>query len=100
MLFMLDSKHSAETCPAGFIRPDKDWARRFDKAVKESGAKFVAGYLDAPGHHFYFLVDAKTPEQLFSIVVPQLVGIGDTKAVPVSEWGRARAVGRKIGVQH
>jgi Domain of unknown function (DUF3303) len=99
MLFMLDSKHSAETCPAGVIHPDKDWARKFDEAVKASGAKMVAGYLDAAGHHFYFLIEAETAEQLYALAVPHLVGIGDTKTVPVAEWGQAKTVARNIGAQ-
>ncbi|MDA4128038.1 MAG: hypothetical protein OK422_01005 [Thaumarchaeota archaeon] len=99
MLFMVDSVHSAETCPAGSIRPDAKFSANLKKAVKRSGVKWVNGYLDAPSHHFYFLVQARTAEQIYEFVVPLLVRIGTTKVSPVLEWHVAVKAGRKAGVQ-
>jgi len=100
MLFMIDSQHGAETCPAGFIHPDKDFSKKLDKAIADSGVKLVGGYLDAPGHHFYYIVDARSVEQVYSIAVPLLIGIGTSTVTPVVEWKQSRPLGRKAGVQN
>ena len=98
MLFVLDHEHSAENCPAGVVRPDKELLSRFEANAKTSGLRFVEGYLDAPAHHFYFIVEADTAEQILKFITPYL-GIGKTNTHPVVKWSEALVVSRKLGLQ-
>jgi hypothetical protein len=98
MLFVLDHKHSAENCPAGTVRPDKELFSKLETRAKTSGVRFIEAYLDGPGHHFYFIVEAETTEQILNFAIPYL-GIGDTKATPVLKWSEALAISRKLGLQ-
>jgi hypothetical protein len=54
---MIAAKHTAETCQAGIIRPDKEFTVKLDKSLKKSGVKVVEGYLDGPGHVWCSIVD-------------------------------------------
>ncbi len=65
MLFIVNHKHTAETCPAGKIHHDDNFMQNLDSQIKKAGLKVVEGYLDAPGHQFYFVVDADSPGQIF-----------------------------------
>lgn len=96
-MFVLDHKHSAENCPAGTVRPDKEFLSKFEASAKTSGLRFVEGYLDGPAHHFYLIVEADTPDQIMRLIVPSL-GIGETEAHPVVKWSEALAVTRKLGL--
>lgn len=98
MLFVLDHKHSAENCPAGTVRPEKGLISKLEANAKTSGLRLVEGYLDAPAHHFYFIVEADSPEQILKFIVP-LLGIGETKSHPVVKWSEALVLTRKLGLQ-
>jgi hypothetical protein len=98
MLFVIDHKHSAETCPAGTVHPDKEFTDRVDAQTKASGVRLVEGYLDAPGHRQYFVVEADTTQQLLTFAAP-FIAIGETNIRPVLKWSEAQAVTRKLGLQ-
>jgi uncharacterized protein with GYD domain len=98
MLFVIDHEHSAETCPAGTVRPDKEFMNRLESNAKTSGVRVVEGYLDAPAHHFYFIVEADTAEQIVSFATP-LINVGKTIVHPVMKWSEAAAMTRKLGLQ-
>ncbi len=86
MLFVIDHTHSAENCPGGDRRPVKGFDKKVMKAAKSSGLKMVEAYVDMPGHHLYFVAEAKTLAQLHSFVSPLLTNIGVTHIHPVTEW--------------
>ncbi len=99
MLFLIDHKHTADLCPAGLSHPDKEWLMKLEEKAKNSGVHLIDGYLDGPGHHFYFVVEADKIEQLYSFITPFLTQIGESRIVPVLRWAEARAVAQKLGVQ-
>jgi hypothetical protein len=53
---MIVAKHTAESCPGGVVRPDKEFTSKVERAMSSSGVKLIAGYLNAPNHVFYFVV--------------------------------------------
>ena len=57
MLFMIVARHTAELCPGGVVRPDKEFTAKIEESMKKSGVKEIAGYLDAPGHVYYFVLE-------------------------------------------
>ena len=99
MLFLVDHKHTPDLCPAGLLHPDKEWVMKLEEKAKSSGVHLVDAYLDGPGHHFYFVVEADKNEQLWTFITPLLTQIGESKIVPVLRWAEARAFAQKIGVQ-
>jgi hypothetical protein len=42
----------------GFSHPDKEWVMKVEEKAKNSGIRLIDGYLDGPGHHFYFVAEA------------------------------------------
>jgi hypothetical protein len=57
LLFIIVAEHTAETCPGGIIRPDKEFTAKLDKSMKNSEVKVIEGYLDGPGHVWHFVVE-------------------------------------------
>jgi len=98
MLFVLDHEHSAENCPGGTVRPDKEILSKLEANAKTSGLRLVEVYLDAPAHRFYFIVEADNAEQILKFITPYL-GVGTTNAHPVLKWSEALATTRKLGLQ-
>lgn len=97
MLFMVRHRHTAEMCPGGKVRPDKEFATRLEKQMKEAGVKFE-GYIDGPGHEFYFVIDTDDVAKLYA-AVKELLVIGDNKIVPVTRFSDAIALAKKLGLQ-
>ena len=97
MLFIIDHKHTAVTCPAGKIHHEDDFPQNMDAQAKKSGLKIVEGYLDGPGHQIYFIAEADNASQIFEFATP-LIRIGETKVTPVLKWSEAMAVSKKIGL--
>jgi Domain of unknown function (DUF3303) len=92
MLFMLDHTHTPENCPCGSTRRVKDFDEKVKRAAKASGATLEAAYSDWGTHHFYFIVEAKTLDQLSNFVSPYLTDIGITHVHPINKWKvRSRA---------
>jgi uncharacterized protein DUF3303 len=97
MLFIIDHRHTAMTCPAGKIHHEDDFMQTLDAQAKKSGLKIVEGYLDGPGHQFYFIAEADNAKQILEFSVP-LIKIGETKVSPVLKWSEATSVARNIGL--
>jgi uncharacterized protein with GYD domain len=98
MLFMIVAKHTAETCPGGIMRPDKEFAAKLNKAMKKSGVKVVEGYLDAPGHVWYFFVETDDNTALNNAVEPLRL-VGDVLIAPVLKFSEGVVWAKKIGIQ-
>jgi len=98
MLFMIVAKHTAEMCPGGTVRPDKEFTAKLDKAMNKPGIKVVEGYLDGPGHVWYFIVETED-NTAFNNAVEPLRLVGDVKIAPVMKFSDAVAWARKIGIQ-
>lgn len=99
MLFMIVAKHKVEFCPGGLEKPDKEFTRKMDESMMKSGAKLIDGYMDAPGHVFYFVLEANDNAALNNAVEPLRL-IGEVNITPVmkffkegSDWAK------KIGIQ-
>lgn len=99
MLFVLDHKHTAETCPAGKLHRDENFTKNLEEQVKKTGVKLIEGYLDGPGHHFYFIIEADSAAQILQFSAPTLNPIGETHVRPVLKWSEAVSELRKIGLK-
>ena len=96
---MIVAKHKVEFCPGGIIKPDKEFIKKTEESMKKSGVKLIDGYMDAPGHVFYFVLDAVDNTAL-NIAVEPLRLVGTVTISPVlkffkegSDWAK------KIGIQ-
>ena len=96
MLFVIVAKHTAENCPGGMIRPDKQFISKLYESMKESGVKLVEGYHDAAGHIFFFVVDTSDNTALSDAVDPLRV-VGTVRYYPVMKFSDAIAWARKLG---
>ena len=98
MLFMIVAKHNAENCPGGIVRPDKQFTAKLDESMKKSGVKVVEGYLDAPGHVWYFILDTNDATALSNAVEPFRL-VGNVQISPVMKYSEGVDWARKIGIQ-
>ena len=98
MLFMIEARHTAESCPGGIVRPDKEFTAKLDEQMKRSGVEVVGGWLDAPGHEWYFVIEADDNAALNNAVEPLRL-VGDVKIVPVMKFSESVAWAKKIGIQ-
>ena len=98
MLFMIVATHTVENCPGGIIRPDKEFTAKLDKSMKKAGVKVVEGYLDGPGHVWYFVVETDDNKALSNAVEPLRL-VGEVKIVPVMRFSEGVAWAKKIGIQ-
>ncbi|HVP22556.1 MAG TPA: DUF3303 family protein [Conexivisphaerales archaeon] len=98
MLFVIDHTHAAEHCPAGTLHPYREFTSDVNKAAAGNDVKVVEGYVDGPGHHIYFVVEANDPAQIYSFALP-LISIGHTHVAPVMKWNKAIEQSRKLGRQ-
>jgi hypothetical protein len=96
---MIVAKHTVEMCPGGAIRPDKEFIKKTEESMKKSGAKLIDGYMDAPNHVFYFVLETADNASL-NIAVEPLRLVGEVMITPVmkffkegSDWAK------KIGIQ-
>ena len=99
MLFMIVAQHTAETCPGGVVRPDREFINKTGESMKKSGVKLIDGYMDAPGHTFYFVLEADDVAAINTAVDPLRL-VGNVVVTPVlkffeegSDWAK------KIGIQ-
>jgi len=98
LLFIVVAKHSAEMCPGGLVRQDKEFISKLDIAMKKPGVKVIEGYLDAPGHKWYFVLEADDNTALNNALEPFRL-VGDVETAPVMKFSDAVAWTRKIGIQ-
>lgn len=99
LLFMVIAKHTLDFCPGGNVKPDKDFINKTAESIKKSGVSLIDAYMDAPGHVFYFVLEA-TDNAALNIAVEPLRLIGTVTISPVlkffkegSDWAK------KIGIQ-
>ena len=96
---MIVAKHTVESCPGGVIRPDRDFIKKTEESIKKSGVKLIDGYMDAPGHVFYFVLEAADNAAL-NIAVEPLRLIGEVTITPVMKFFKeGYDWGKKIGIQ-
>ena len=82
MLYMVYHKHTAEMCPGGLVRPDKEFLIKLEDQMKNAGVNLIEGYIDAPGHEFHLVIEADDIAKLNS-ATEQLRLVGDiNKIVP------------------
>lgn len=98
MLFMIVAEHTAETCPGGTIRPDKQFMDKTVESVRKSGVKLVEGYLDGPSHVFYLIVEANDNTAINNAVEPLRL-VGTARISPVMRFSESVAWAKKIGIQ-
>ncbi len=98
MLFMVVAKHSAELCPGGVVRPNKEVIGKIEETMKSPGVKLEEGYLDGPRHVFYFVVETNDNVALNNAVEPLRL-IGEVNITPVLKFSDARAWLKKIDIQ-
>ena len=67
--------------------------------IEESGVKLVEGYLDAPGHEFYLVLETDDHAKL-NKAIEQLRLVGDTnKIVPIMKYSDAVEWAKNMGIQ-
>lgn len=98
MLFMIVAEHTVENCPGGKIRSDMQFTAKLDESIRKSGVKIVEGYLDGPGHVWYFMIDANDNTALSNAVEPLRL-VGNVRFAPVMKYSDAVAWAKKIGIQ-
>ena len=82
MLFMIVAKHTAESCPGGVVRPDKELMNKLELAMSDPGVKLIEGYLDGPNHVFYLIVEADDNTALNNAVEPlRIIGEAGSPSV-------------------
>ncbi len=96
---MVVARHTVDMCPGGNVRPDKEFIKKTEESMKKSGVKIVDGYMDAPGHVFYFVLETADNASL-NIAVEPLRLVGEVTITPVlkffkegSDWAK------KTGIQ-
>ncbi|UCH89558.1 MAG: hypothetical protein JSV49_02620 [Thermoplasmata archaeon] len=99
MMYMVYHKHTAEMCPGGNVRPDKEFLAKLNSQIKESGVNLIEGYLDAPGHEFYLILETDDNAKL-NTAIEQLRLVGDTnKIVPIMKFSSAVEWAQKMKIQ-
>ena len=99
MLFMIVAKHTIESCPGGVIRPDRDFIKKTEESIKKSGVKLIDGYMDAPGHVFYFVLETDDSAALNNAVEPLRL-VGEVTITPVLKFFKEGTDwAKKIGIQ-
>jgi hypothetical protein len=66
--------------------------------MKKSGVKEIAGYMDAPGHVFYFVLKTDDNTALNNAVEPLRL-VGEVTTTPVLKLSEGVAWTKKIGIQ-
>ena len=99
MLFIVYHRHTAEMCPGGNVRPDREFLMKLEEQTKTAGVKIIEGYIDGPGHQFYLVVEADDNAKL-NKAIEQLRIVGDTNdIVPVLKFSDAVTWARNAGIQ-
>jgi hypothetical protein len=95
---MVVARHTAKLCPGGVVRPDKEFTAKIEESMKKSGVKEIAGYLDAPGHVYYFVLETDDNAALNNAVEPLRL-VGEVTITPVLKFLEAAVWAKKIGIQ-
>jgi len=97
LLFMVVHKHTAEMCPAGMVRPDKEFAIKLEEQFKKAGVNLIEGYFDGPGHEWFYVIEADDIAKIATAMMP--LYIGENRIIPVMKYSDSLALARKIGFQ-
>ena len=76
MLFIIYHRHTAEMCPGGKVHADKEFLAKIKEQIRNAGVKLIEGYLDGPGHQFYFVIETDDSTKL-NTAIEQLRLVGD-----------------------
>ena len=99
MIYLVHHRHTAEMCPGGNVRPDKEFLLKLNSQIEESGVNMIDGYLDGPGHEFYFILETDDHTKL-NTAIEQLRLVGDTnRIVPILQFSNAIEWAQKAGIQ-
>jgi uncharacterized protein with GYD domain len=99
LLFVVYHRHTAEMCPGGNVRPDRDFLTKLAEQTKTAGVNVIEGYIDGPGHQFYLIIEADDNAKL-NKAIEQLRLVGDVNdVVPVLKFTDAAAWARTAGIQ-
>ena len=98
MLFVVVATHTADDCPGGLVRPDKDFLAKVVEHAERSRVTLTEIYLDAPGHVYFLVVEANDNEALNTALEPFRL-IGTVRTHPVLKLSDATAWSKKIGIQ-
>jgi len=99
LLFLIVAKHTIENCPGGVVRPDKEFIRKTEESIRKSGVKLIDGYMDAPRHVFYFVLETDDNPAL-NIAVEPLRLVGEVTITPVMKFFKeGYEWGKKLGIQ-
>ena len=99
LLFLIVAKHTIENCPGGVVRPDKEFIRKTEESIRKSGVTLVDGYMDAPRHVFYFVLETDDTPAL-NIAVEPLRLVGEVTITPVMKFFKeGYEWGKKLGIQ-
>jgi hypothetical protein len=98
MLFMIVAKHTPEMCPGGLVRPDKEFSTKIEESMKKAGVKKITGYMNAPSHIFYFILETDDNEALNNAVEPLRL-IGEVIITPVLTFSENWDWAKTIGIQ-
>ena len=84
MLFHVEHTHTAESCP--YHKPDavkKTWGQVMPSKI--DGLEVLGGYIDAPAHTFYFIVETDRAEKIEEWLAPA-ISTGVVKTSPVIDY--------------
>jgi hypothetical protein len=87
MLFHCSHSHTPETCPADDPQQLRDTFGKMIAPDAESGVSLIGGYLDAPAHRLFFVVETDSAEKVQRYLEP-LLRIGYTEVRPVVDTRR------------
>ncbi len=80
------------------MRPDDKFIEKVEESMKKSGVKVMEGYLDAPGHVWYFILEANDVTTLNNAVEPFRL-IGKVRISPVLKYLEGFTWAKDIGIQ-
>ncbi len=96
---MIVAKHTLEFCPGGNVKPDKEFINKTAESMKKSGVQLIDGYMDAPGHVFYFVLEA-TDNAALNVAVEPLRLVGSVMISPVLKFFKEGTDwAKKAGIQ-
>jgi hypothetical protein len=85
-------------CPGGSVRPDREFITKLEEQISKAEVRLIEGYVDGPGHEFYFIVEADDSVVLNN-ALEQLRLVGDNRIAPVMKFSDTVAWARKMGIQ-
>ena len=85
-------------CPGGLVGPEKEFSKKLGESMKTSGVKLIEGYMDAPSHFFYFVLETNYNKALNNAVEPLRL-VGEVSIRPVLTFSENLELAMAIGIQ-